>query len=264
MIALLLVATACNMGSIGNLFETQTPTPTNTPTPTDTPTATSTPTPTSTSTPTPTFSPTPTALPTGTAKTTQADGSVLFTDYDNKYTIVFPGAWTAISLSPEDLKTMMVSASESNPDLQKTISMLENLDPKTYRIFAFDFRANHLAGGYASNLNVMVQSNSVINSMTLQNLVDLNTQSIPKILPNATVLSSKVVNTASGIPVGVIETNMPVNTSTGTKVVIYEQINIIKLSKGMVVITFTSPKALQTVLLPEFSGMMDSFRILEQ
>jgi hypothetical protein len=245
---------SCNAGSIGSLFSTQTPTPTDTPIPTNTPSPTS----------TPINTPTPTIEPTGTSKINQADGSTLFTDYDNQYTIVFPQGWTTISLTQDDLKQILASVSDSNPDLKNTLTMLETMDPETFRIFAFDFRPDHFTSGYANNVNISVQSNSIVNGMTLQNLVDVNVQAIPQMLPNATVNSSKVTQTASDIPVGVIDISMPVNTSNGTTLTAYEQLSIIKLPEGIAVITFAYSKSMQTILLPEFSGMLDSFEILGQ
>jgi hypothetical protein len=65
----MLIILACQGGPLASVFATPTPTITPSPLPT----------------PTPVFTPTPTPIPEGVVQTGQADGSILFTDYDGGY-----------------------------------------------------------------------------------------------------------------------------------------------------------------------------------
>ncbi len=247
------VALACKAtAGIPNPFATETASPTTTPTstPTDTPS------------PTPTLTATP--LPTGTLKQVQPDGTTLFTDYDNKYEVVFPAGWTAISLTPDDLNNLFGYASKTNPELENTISALKSMDPKIFRIFAFDFRKDHMINGFASSINIAAQDNNIMNGMSLQNLVDTTTQSLPQIYKGMKVISSKVTTGPSNIPLGVIETNMSIKSGTGSRVPVYEQLVIIKMPEVVVTITIAVPTSSRANILPEFQEVIDSIKILEQ
>jgi len=109
---LALAGISCGVSNIGNLFATETPTPTNTFTPT--PTFTPSPTPTLTSTPTNT--PTATPVPTGVTSEEQADGSTVFIDFDNKYQLTLPSGWIVIPLDQNDLGNLLNNVSSQHPD----------------------------------------------------------------------------------------------------------------------------------------------------
>ena len=257
---------ACSAGGFANIFATPTPPPTSTPVPTNTPVPTDTPTatPIPTDTATPEIPPTSTVPPTGTSKTSQPDGSVLFTDYDNQFSIVFPQAWTAITLNHDDLNSLLQNAADSNPAMQQTYTMLQNMDPNTFRIFAFDFRPEHLIAGYTTNINVMAEKNSLLSGMTLKNIVDVTVQSLPQMLPGIKVLSSSVTTSSSGVPLGVIEANMPMTASNGTPITVYEKMIIFQRTDGIVEITLATHKSLQQSVLPEFQSIVDSLALLDE
>jgi hypothetical protein len=246
------VALTCNStAGLPNPFATGTPSPTTTPTSTPSPTPTL----------TPTITPTP--LPTGSLKKVQSDGTTLFTDYDNKYEIVFPSGWTAISLTTDDLNNLLDLASKNNPGLENTITALKGLDPNVFRIFVFDFRSEHMVNGYPASINIAAQSNTVMNGMSLQNIVDQTEQSLPQIYKGIKVLSSKVTKTGSNIPIGVIEMNLSFATGTGSKVPVYEQLVILKMPEVVVTVTLAVPTSKKAILVPEFKVVIDSIKLLE-
>lgn len=249
---------ACNATNLTNLFATMTPTPTNTPT--STPTPSSTPTPIPTSTP----PPTPTPLPTGTVKEDQPDGTVRFIDYDNQYEVILPAGWTAVSLNSDDLNKMLSEASKSNPGLEKTLAILKDMDPDVFRVFVFDFQAGHFVNGYSSNINVVVQNNAILKAMSIQAVLDANTQSMPQLYKGIKIISSKIIQTTSNLSIGVIETNWSVATSTGSKIPLYQQMIIFKTPQGIATITLSTPISNQKKITPEFEQMIDTLKILNE
>jgi hypothetical protein len=247
----LIVLTCKSTAGFPNPFATVTPNPTTTPTPT----------PTDIPNPTPTLTSSP--VPTGVLKQAQPDGSTLFTDYDNKYEIVFPAGWTAISLTAKDLNDMMALASKNNPELENTITSLKAMDPKVFRTFAFDFRTGHLVNGFASNISVVAEDNSIINGMTLQDVLNTTAQSVPQMFKGGKVISSNVTKTASDIPIGVLGINLPLTTASGSKIPVYEQMVVFKMPEVVVEITLGVPKSTQSKYLSEFKQVIDSIEILK-
>jgi hypothetical protein len=250
-LAFSLITLACNAAAgLPNPFATSTPTftPTFTPSPMPSPT------------PTATLIPTPPPL--GTTKIEQSDGTTLFTDYDNKYDVVFPKGWVVTGLNSDDLNSLLQLTSKNNPDLEQMITLLKSMDPKVFRIFAFDFQPDHMVNGFTTNVNIVVENNSIVNAMTLQELVDATAQELPQVVKNIKITSSKVTETASNIPIGLIETNMSVNTVTGDKIPVYEQVIIFKFSLTSIQITLSTPVSMQQKILPSFEQIIDSVKIL--
>ena len=140
--------------------------------------------------------------------------------------------------------------------------MLKTMDPKVFRVFAFDFLANDMADGYTTNINVTGINNSIIKAMTLQQVVDATTGSFPQISKKIQVTSSKVTQTASNTPIGLIELTMPINTSTGVKISVYERVIIFQVPQGSIEITLSTPASMQSRILPLFNQVIDSFRKL--
>jgi len=250
-LAFALITLACNtVTSLPNPFATATPTSTPTFTPSPTPS------------PTPTATLTPTPLPTGTTKIEQSDSTTLFTDYDNKYDVVFPAGWVVTSLNSDDLNNMLQLASKSNPDLEQTIALLKSMDPKIFRVFAFDLLPDHIVNGFITNVNIVVENSSLVNAMSLQELLDATAQTLPQYDKNIKITSSKVTETASNIPIGLIETNTLINTATGDKIHVYEQLIFFKFSQASIQITLSTPLSLQQEILPSFEQIIDSVKIL--
>jgi hypothetical protein len=211
----------------------------------------------------PTPTQTPTLPPTGTNETTLPDGSVVFSDFDNQYEVTFPEAWTIISLEKDDLDKIMDKVMETNPGMENVVSMVKNMDPNIFRIFAFDFRPEHIIDGASSSINILVQNDNAVFRMPLKNLIDMNVASLPSQLPGATLIDSKVTTSGSGLGIGVIEVSMPMTTSTGKQITLYDKMVHVKVGPRAVLMTFGCPSSLQEVMLPEFDKIIDSFTILE-
>ena len=120
-----------------------------------------------------------------------------------------------------------------------------------------------MINGYPANITVTAQSNSLINGMSLKNVVDETTQSLPQLFKGIKVLSSKVTTNGSNIPIGIIETNLSIATANGSKLRVYEQVVILKISEVVVSITLAVPTSRQKDLLPDFEEVIDSIKLLE-
>jgi hypothetical protein len=207
--------------------------------------------------------PTPTPVPTGTNQTTLPDGSVVFSDFDNQYEVTFPEAWTTINLEKDDLDKMMDKVMETNPGMESVVSLVKNMDPEIFRIFAFDFRPEHIIEGTSSSVNILVQNDNTVFRMPLKNLIDMNIAALPSQLPGATLIDSKVTTSGTGLGIGVIELSMPITSTTGKQITLYEKMVLVKVGPRAVLLTFGCPSSLQEVMLPEFNTIIDSFKILK-
>src|SRR5512143_4113517 len=126
MLLTLTVLSCSGVSDIPNLFATETPTPTNTftPSPTFTPSAT----------PTATQTPSPTPVPTGIDVQKQADGSIVFIDYDNKFKLTLPNDWLVIPFNKSAYADAMDTLTKDNPQLAAAAQAFKEMDPDMFRL----------------------------------------------------------------------------------------------------------------------------------
>jgi hypothetical protein len=234
------------------------PNPFATATPTSTPTFTPSPTPS----PTPTATFTPTPLPTGTTKQAQPDGSTLFIDYDKHYEVTFPADWRVTSLSASDLDSLLNAASKTNPGVSHLVDSIRSMDPHIFRVFAFNFQGGHIVNGFTPTIVVTAESNSLINAMTLQDLLDVTVQSIPQAAKGTQLISDKLDKTDSGIPYGMLEANSTETTYSGSQVRPYEEVILFKLPGVAISLNMAVPASFQQEFAPDFVTLINSFKTL--
>lgn len=238
---------ACQGGPLASVFATPTPTVTPTPLPTSTPTP----------------SPTPTPIPEGVIQTEQADGSILFTDYDGGYQLAIPQGWVVVPISKEDLDTMLTTLAESNPQVEQFRSVISQLDPDAFRVFLFNFGANAVQETYVTNVNIILDRSSIALSAPLDYMITASISAFEAMGDRITVLESNQFTTASGIPAAAIHISQRIATSSGEQVEIYQSVVLVKTEKGMATITFSTPFSLHETTEPEFDQIIDRLALLE-
>lgn len=162
-----LASISCSAANLGNLFATETPTPTLTHTPT--PTFTPSPTPTLT----PTRTPTATPPPTGVTSEELADGSTLFIDYDNKFQLILPVDWVVILVERNTIADALDRLAEDNPHLIESAEIVRNMDPDVLRMVALYTDRAFVSGGSAPNMTLAVVKDQSLASLPLSFITGL-------------------------------------------------------------------------------------------
>jgi hypothetical protein len=255
---LTLVALSCSgMSDVSNLFATDTPTPTNT----FTPSPTVTPSPTSTSTLTP--SPSPTPLPTGSTMEDQADGSKLFTDYDNQFQMALPDGWIVLPLSSKDLAEILASASEENPDFKDAAAMLKDLDPNVIRVMAFNKDTKYNLNGFTTNLIVMAVDDKVMTSMPMDFVMGSLEESIKQQGGQLISADNNVTTNANGVEIGNFEFRQTAPTTLGAQVPVRVKAIVFRAAGKMIMVQMTTPDQFGPELLPVMDQISNSVNVTE-
>lgn len=247
--ALALVSLSCGISNIPFLAtETPTPTITFTPTPTFTPSPT----------PTQTQTPSPTPLPTGIVTEEQADGSTLFTDYDNQYQLTLPKDWKAIPFDKDNLGAMLDELAKEDPKLADAASAFKDLDPKVFRLVALNTNSKYIAGGSVSNLNITAIENELLSTMPLSFVSGALEESLKQ--QGATVLTDgvNIVENAQGVEVEFIDIEQ---TITGIKIV--QRLILFQSNDKLIAITVSAAKQFSEEVLPEGNLIGGSIKFLE-
>jgi hypothetical protein len=256
---LTLAALSCSgVSSVSNLFATDTPTPTNTFTPS--PTITPSPTPTPTQTPTLT----PTLLPTGSSMEDQADGSKLFTDYDNQFKMKLPEGWIILPLSSQDLADIVESVSKENPDFKDAAAVLKDLDPDVIRVMAFNKNPKYNVNGFTTNLIVMAINDKVMTTMPMDFVMGMLEESVKQ--QDGVLLSTdnNLTTNANDVEIGSFEFKRTMPTALGTNVPVRIKAIVFRSADRLVMVQLTAPQQFGEELMPVMDQIIESVRLSEE
>ncbi len=241
------------------IFATPTPTATNTPTITPSPTVT--PSPTATHTPTPTLTPTP--VPTGVETQALEDNSTLFFDYDNKYKLTLPKGWIVIPLNADDLSEAISGLAETNPELSKIAEAFKQLDPNVIRVVALNEDPQYVYNGFATNVTVTAFEDKTLSTMPVAFVTGVLEGSLED--NGHTVLTSgaNIINSASGVEVGIIETEQKAPTATGSTVDVQSRFLVFQANGKLLIIQLITPKQFSAELFPVMDEIGASVELLK-
>jgi hypothetical protein len=223
--------------------------------------ATATPPPTSNSLPTiePTASSTP--LPQSSI-TQQADGTSLFVDEIAGFNMIVPPGWLPVRIDQLEYYDAFSLPQAADPNLQTALMQINSLDPKIHRLFIFDLQDGHLQSGFVNNVNIVLNAGSSI-SLKTDDEIKATAAALPQAVPGLVVQSSAVTETASGILLGVILSDLNSEKEDGTKLALFQKQVLLNVKGGVLVITFTTEQGIKDATLPFFDAMIESIQLGE-
>ena len=236
-IVLSLTLASCGGGGL-SFFATETPTPTQT----FTPTATFPPSPTATATQTPT----PTPLPTGVESQEQADGSVVFVDYDNKYQLTLLSTWVAIPVTKGDLNDAINELASAKPELAEAAEQFKDLDANVIRLVALNGNPDYIKGGGAPNMIITAFPDAVMATMPLSFVTGAMEEGLTQ--QGFTIITEGVntIENTNGVEVQYIDLEQTVE---GT--VITQRILFFQTKEKLIMVTFTTQTEFSEAIFAE-------------
>jgi hypothetical protein len=226
------------------------------PTATPTSAATATATATVTSTPAPTETPTPQAQST---LTKQADGSILFADARAGYQIKLPAGWLAVRVNEQEYLDAFSLEEAANTNIQQSLLSIQTEDPNVFRLLAIDTKAAHIQNDFVTDMRFVLDEKKTISLNS-----DADLKAIAEKTPTSAavfrfeVTSVKIVTTANGTKLGVIEAKSSFENASGANVAIYQKQVFFNVKAGTQSIIFTTVTDLKQTTLPVFDTMLET------
>lgn len=210
----------------------------------------------------------PTEIPataTPSAETTldkNEDGSNVFTDFLGGYQLTVPAPWLALRIDSLEYDAALTLQEASNPAIQRSLSTIQAQDPDVFRLFALDVNEEHLDGGFVTNINLVWDQQeklSLPNDARLAEIAD----ALPSAVEGTEVLYFEVRTSQSGVPYGVITSQMRGVTQDGTNLVIRQKMVFFDLPVGALSITLSTTETLLETIEPSFDAMIETFAVME-
>jgi hypothetical protein len=228
-------------------------------TPTSAATATAPATTTSTSTPAATETPTPKANQSQSTLTKQSDGSVLFSDERAGYQIKLPAGWLAVRVNEQEYLDAFSLPEAANTNIQQSLLSVQTEDSNTFRLLAIDTNATHIQNDFVTEMRFVLNAQKTISLSS-----DADLQAIAREIPTSAavfrfeVTSVKIITSASGTQLGVIEAKSSFENAASADVAIYQKQVFFNVKAGTQSVIFTTVTDLKQTTLPAFDTMLET------
>lgn len=224
--------------------------------------STSTPLPTSTKTATltPIATSSPQVSTEGTSLVKQSDGSYVFTDYQGGYSIIVPSVWRlAVRINEQEFMNAQISPANSDPQIQRSLSLIQKDDPKEYRLFALDTSTSDLQTGFVSNMTVFWDRND---RLTIEQIIANAKKALPKTPSSLKITYADMGTTSTHLPMGIIEQSTTETTTSKQIITFYQKMILFKLKSGTLTLIMSTATQIKDNFVPGFDLMTDQIKML--
>ena len=209
----------------------------------------------------PTETPAPTATQTmetsavGTSLTQLPDGSTLFVDHIAGIRLTVPTGWVGVRLNEAEYTQAWADAAY-DPVLAHGIEAIQDLDPETFRLNAFNTQDGYVYEGEGSQINVVFAKDD---TKTLDEIAKAEEQ--PKFFDEYELISSEYKIRPDTLEIFIIEQQWQATSSTGKQVLLYYKRAIFKVSSGTVAIDLYAPSQIKDNIAPAFDQVVEQLSI---
>jgi hypothetical protein len=209
-------------------------------------------------TPTPVLTPTPKVSPLGTSLLIREDGSTQFTDHPAGVQMVFPSGWLAVRVGEQEYYSAWETQVTQNPIFLDIFASMQNLDPKVFRVSAFDIRLDHIVSDNVSNIDVIFSEGDT-NTLSAIKANEINN---PPPLRKYKLLSWGFFETSQGIQALNLEIQWEYLNSARETFTGYRRRVVFKVPAGGVTVDLLLSLDKKELTMPEFDEMINNILLI--
>jgi hypothetical protein len=192
----------------------------------------------------------------------QADGTTLFADEKAGFSLTVPPGWLPVRIDQIEYYDAFSLPQAADPNIQTALMDINDLDPNVFRLFIFDLQDGHVQNGFVNNINVIWSLDSTL-ALETDAQIKATAQELPAVVSGLTVTSAAVSETTSGIPLGVILSEIKGQNSEGAEVALFQKQVFLNVEEGSLTITFTTEQGIKDATLPFFDMIIESIKLGE-
>jgi hypothetical protein len=213
---------------------------------------------TSTPIPTATFTSTPSVSNVGTCLEYLEDGSTRFTDQVAGVQMVLPAHWLVVRVGEQEYYEAWGKPETQHPRFLDAFASMQNLDPKIFRVTAFDLRQDRLL------YNDLTRVELVFDEGDTRTLKQLKTSAINNRPPykGYKVLSSQTFNTAQGLEALNVEIRAKTNNGASETGWAYLRRVIFKVPGGSMALDLMILMDKKDLTMPDFDQVLNSIILI--
>jgi hypothetical protein len=204
---------------------------------------------------TPTATQTPETSSVGTSLTQMQDGSISFVDNIAGIRLTIPTGWVSVRLNEAEYTQAWADAAY-DPVLAHGMEAIQDLDPETFRLHAFNTQEGYVYEGEGSQINVVFSQDD---PKTLEEIAETEEQS--KFFDKYELISSEYKIRPDTLEIFIIEQQWQVTSSTEQRVMLYYKRAIFKVSSGTVAVDLYTPLQIKDDIVPGFDQMVEKLSV---
>jgi hypothetical protein len=205
---------------------------------------------------------TPEADSSGSTLVKNNDGSATFIDERGKYQVTVSGELMAMRINQQEFLDAWLLPEASNPAVQRSLSSIQNQDPEVFRLFAFDFKEEHIDGGFVTNVNFLWDAGEELSLEDETGLIAV-ADSYTESLLDAEILTTELVTLDNGIIIGIISSRTPATTLDDVEIVVFQKQAFFDLPTGTLITTLSTTETWQETIEPLFDETLESFNLTD-
>lgn len=194
--------------------------------------------------------------------TSQLDGTALFVDEKAGFTLTIPPGWLPVRIDQIEYYDSFSLPQAADPSVQTALMDINDLDPNVFRLFIFDLQDGHVQNGFVNNVNVIWSLDSTL-ALETEEEIQKTADELPSVVPGLIVTSTTVSETISGIPVGIILSEIKGQNSNGAELALFQKQVFLNLEEGSLTVTFTTEEGIKDATLPFFDIIIESIKLGE-
>ena len=203
----------------------------------------------------PTATQTPEISALGTSLKVLDDGTVLFTDNIAGIRLTVPLGWLSVRINEPEYTQAWVDASY-DPALASGMEAIQDLDPETFRLIAFNTQDGYVYEGQGSQINVIFAKDD---PKTLDEIAEAEEQA--KFFEKYELIFSGYKIRPDTLEIFTVEQQWQVNSSTEEPVMLYYKRVIFKVASGTVAVDLYAPVPIKDAVVPEFDRMVEQLSL---
>ena len=207
--------------------------------------------------PTETLTPVPKISSSGTSLANLMDGSTQFIDYMAGMQIVIPPGWLVVRVGESEYYAAWENEVTKYPIFVDIFASMQSLDPKAFRMSAFDIRPDHISSNDVPEIGVVFGNED---TRTL-NEVKADQKQNPPPLTGYKLLSSKFSETSQGIQTLNEEIQWKYTNSAGQLTTGYRKRVFFAAPAGIVAIDLLIAFDKKDLMMPEFDQILNSISL---
>jgi hypothetical protein len=207
--------------------------------------------------PTETLTPVPKISSSGTSLVSLADGSTQFIDYVAGMQIDIPPGWLVVRVGESEYYAAWENEVIKYPIFVDIFASMQNLDPKAFRMSAFDIRPDRISSNDVPEIGVVFGDED---TRTL-NEIQADQKQNPPPLTGYKLLSSKFSETSQGIQTLNEEIQWNYTNAAGQPTTGYRKRVFLAAPAGIVAIDLLIIFDKKDLMMPEFDQILNSITL---
>ena len=147
------------------------------------------------------------------------------------------------------------------PDIQKSLSGIQNNDPNTFRLYALDTQDGHVVDEFFTNMSFIWDEQGAV-LLNNEDGLKARAAQLAETMPGLEILSTKFITTSNNLLIGLIESKITAKNASGADITVFQKQAIFNSRIGTVAVSVSTVEGLKEIIFPVFDAMLETIKVI--